>query len=96
VPLYPWVVQRGDLALSERSGAVLAIAPGEWFDGCPVVREEQVSGGLHLCIDAYLDPSSGRALAVDVHPHGSGRTFSTAPGRWTGALARHEGSGRDR
>jgi N-methylhydantoinase B len=85
IPLYPGVVQCGDLAVSEHSGAVLATAPDHWTDGCPVLADRVSSGGLDLHVETYLDPSSGRALAVDVRPDGSDRTFSSFPDRWVGA-----------
>jgi N-methylhydantoinase B len=83
VPLYPGVVQRGRLAVSEHSGAVLAAAPDDWLDGCPVLREDLSIGGFRLVQEAYLDPRSGRTLAVDVRPDGSARTFAIEPRRWT-------------
>jgi N-methylhydantoinase B len=83
--LYPGVVQRGAYAVSEASGAVLAVAPTEWLDGCPVLEEQVNSGGLRLCIEAYLDPATGRTLAVDVRPAGAHRTFAARPARWTTA-----------
>jgi hypothetical protein len=64
---------------------VLAAAPDDWLDGCPVLREELSVGGFRLVQDTYLDPITGRSLAVDVRPEGSSRTFASAPRRWTGA-----------
>jgi N-methylhydantoinase B len=82
VALYPGVVQIGRWAVSEHSGAVLAEAPDDWLDGCPVLREDRSIGGFRLVQDVHLDPRTGRALAVDVRPDGSTRTFSSLPRRW--------------
>jgi N-methylhydantoinase B len=85
VALYPGVVQRGADAFSEASGALLAHAPDHWTDGCPVVEEHVTAGELALVVDTYLDPRTGRALAVDVRPEGAARTFTSMPGRWAHA-----------
>ncbi len=84
-PLYPGVVQRGRVALSEISGAPLAITPHHWTDGCPVVEERWQRGGLALLVEAYLDPLTGHTLCVDVRPEGAERTFTTLPRRWVEA-----------
>jgi N-methylhydantoinase B len=81
-PLYPGVEQRGRLAVSSRSGAVLAEAPDHWTDGCPVLAERRQTGDLILHVEAYLDPLTGHTLAVDVRPEGIERTFTTLPDRW--------------
>jgi N-methylhydantoinase B len=81
-PLYPGVVQRGRWAVSEETGAVLAQAPDHWTDGCPVIEERVQHGRLELVVETYLDPRSGRTLAVDVRPTGAARTFTSAPTRW--------------
>ena len=62
-------------------GATL-LMPDDWLDGCPVLREELTIGGFRLVQDTYLDPITGRSLAVDVRPDGSARTFDAAPRRW--------------
>ncbi len=85
VPLYPGVVQRGDVAYSESSGAPLAVAPHHWTDGCPVIAEYVTHGHLDLVIETYLDPQTGDALAVDVRPVSAERTFTSAPARWATA-----------
>ncbi len=84
-PLYPGVEQQGRLAVSTRSGAVLAEAPDHWTDGCPVLEERRQAGELILHIEAYLDPLTGHALVVDVRPEGIERTFTTLPTRWVTA-----------
>ena len=83
VPLYPGIVQRGNLAVSEFSGAVLAIAPGNWLDGCPVLDTpiDDRAGGTIM--RAHLDPGSGRALFVDVIRKGDGPSIEACPIRWT-------------
>jgi N-methylhydantoinase B len=86
LPLYPGVVQRGPLAVAEDSGAVLAVAPGHWTDGCPRVEQQTVTGpGREYVTRTYLDPVSGRALHVEVALIGDGRTFEALPRRWTAA-----------
>ena len=82
IPLYPGVVQRGSVAFGEESGAALAIAPHHWTDGCPVITERVTHGHLDLVIEAYLDPVTGRSLAVDVRPESAERTFTSNPTRW--------------
>ena len=88
-PLYPGVAQRGSLAVSEASGAVLARAPDHWTDGCPMIVNRITNGNLALAFETYLDPVTGSALAVDVRPEGSERTFSSAPERWVTASVRN-------
>ncbi len=58
-PLYPGVIQRGRWAVSEQTGAVLAIAPDHWTDGCPVIEEHLSYGRLELVVETYLDPPLG-------------------------------------
>lgn len=85
LPLYPGVVQRGNLALSEWSGAVLAIAPGSWLDGCPTLDmpiDERAGGTIAR---AHLDPVSGRMLFVDVIRKGDSPSIAVCPDRWAKA-----------
>ena len=86
-PLHPGVVQRGDLAISTCSGAVLAQAPGNWLDGCPVLdtRIDERVGGLYT--RAHLDPVTGRTLHVDVIRAGDPVGIAVLPIRWTRAGA---------
>ncbi len=84
-PLCPGVVQRGDVAVAERSGAPLAVAPDHWTDGCPVLVETRSGLGPTVEIRAYLDPRTGRSLYVEAVPGGSPRWFEVSPRRWTGA-----------
>ena len=83
-PLAAGVVQRGGVAVAERSGAPLALSPDSWTQGCPRIFG---FGGDSDEIDrvAYLDPETGDLLAVDVTPKGYGPSFSIAPRRWTDA-----------
>ncbi|MBW8753849.1 MAG: hydantoinase B/oxoprolinase family protein [Sphingomonadales bacterium] len=85
VPLYPGVVQRGNLAVSECSGAVLAVAPGNWLDGCPVLDTpiDDRAGGTIM--RAHLDPATGRALFVDVIRKSDGPSIAVLPDRWARA-----------
>lgn len=85
LPLYPGVVQRGDLAISERSGAILARSPGCWTDGCPtLVQKRRTKAGIEVAVVTYLDPFTGHALAVDSRVSGEGASFGSAPERWVG------------
>jgi N-methylhydantoinase B len=85
VPLYPGVVQRGNLAVSECSDAVLAVAPGNWLDGCPVLDTaiDDRAGGTIM--RAHLDPVTGRALFVDVIRQSDGPSIAVLPERWARA-----------
>ena len=76
------VVQRGARAISDQSGAVLAVAPDHWTDGCPVLVETRSDLGPEVHIRSYLDPVSGRALFVEAVPAGAPRSFESAPERW--------------
>ncbi|WP_446654553.1 hydantoinase B/oxoprolinase family protein [Blastomonas sp.] len=82
--LHVGVEQRGSVAVSERSGAPLAISPAHWTDGCPRLVEPGGAKG-HYQLVRYLDPVTGYALAVDVVAQGLERAFSTQPRRWTDA-----------
>ncbi|MCB2073919.1 MAG: hydantoinase B/oxoprolinase family protein [Novosphingobium sp.] len=85
VPLYPGVVQRGNLAVSEYSGAVLAVAPGNWLDGCPVLDTHVDDRAGGTIARAHLDPVSGRLLYVDVIRKGDGPGIEISPERWAKA-----------
>jgi hypothetical protein len=88
VPLYPGVVQRGNLAVSECSGEVLAVAPGNWLDGCPVIDTpiDDRAGGTIM--RAHLDPATGRALFVDVIRQSDGPSIAVLPERWAQAQSK--------
>jgi len=81
-PLYVAVEQWGSVAVSARTGAPLALSPRSWTDGCPTIHHFMPS---HPDVDivAYLDPSSGHLLAVDVRLEGGERSFDSSPDRWT-------------
>ena len=81
-PLYLGVAQQGSLAISERSGAPLAVAPDHWTDGCPVLVETRSDLGPAVDIRSYLDPETGYALFVEAVPAGAPRSFEIAPTRW--------------
>jgi N-methylhydantoinase B len=84
-PLYPGVVQRGHLAIAEQSGAVLAVAPHSWLDGCPVLETPVAAGDSRVVVRAHLDPSTGRMLLVDVVRPGDPPSIEVAPARWADA-----------
>lgn len=70
-------------AISEHSGAPLAIAPPHWTDGCPVLEERLSGEGPGVVVRSYLDPLTGRALYVEAVPAGEPRSFELSPNRWT-------------
>jgi N-methylhydantoinase B len=86
-PLYPGVIQRGNLAVAEASGAVLAVAPSNWLDGCPVLDMPIDERGGGAVARAHLDPASGRMLYVDVIRRTDGPSMEIRPDRW--AMAGH-------
>lgn len=82
--LYPGVEDQGGVAVSLRSGALLAKSPDHWTEGCP-----RIHGFLdsHPSVDivAYLDPLTGHTLVVDVVKIGDvERGFGCLPDFWTG------------
>ena len=92
-PLYPGVLQRGNLAVSELSGTVLAVAPDNWLDGCPVLDTAIDERGGGTIARAHLDPASGRMLFVDVLRRGDGASIECRPDRW--ARANEHGAGHN-
>jgi N-methylhydantoinase B len=83
LPLFPGIVQRGARAVSERSGATLAVAPAHWTDGCPVLEEPYDGPGpVPLILRSYLDPVTGHALQTELVPRGESRSFVMLPDRW--------------
>jgi len=82
-PLYPGVVQIGNVAVAEATNAPLAIAPDHWTEGCPVLVDRRSPAGPAVEVRAYLDPQSGRSLYVEAVPAGSDRSFEISPRRWT-------------
>ncbi|MDG2004021.1 MAG: hydantoinase B/oxoprolinase family protein [Novosphingobium sp.] len=84
-PLYPGVVQRGNLAVSEWSGTVLAVAPGNWLDGCPVIDTHVDDRAGGTITRSHLDPASGRLLFVDVLRIQDVPSMDVLPLRWTQA-----------
>jgi N-methylhydantoinase B len=88
-PHYPGIVQHGAMLYAEASGAPLAVAPGHWTDGCPVLEERRwAEGDPDVVYRSFLDPLTGRALHVEVALAGTPRSFATAPRRWTAQQAR--------
>jgi N-methylhydantoinase B len=87
-PLYPGVVSRSGYAFAEQSNAPLACAPNHWTDGCPVLTTRMPSRlARDIMVDMYLDPATGRSLAVDCRFDGSPRSFDIFPKHWTDAVA---------
>jgi N-methylhydantoinase B len=84
-PLYPGVVQHGDLAVAEQSGALLAVAPGNWLDGCPVLDTLLDERAGQLVVRRYLDPLTGRILFADVQFADEGPGMEIRPRRWADA-----------
>ena len=89
-------IQLGNLAVAEESGAVLAVAPDNWLDGCPVLETQidERAGGTVL--RSHLDPATGRALFVDVTRLGDAPSIEIRPHRWAVAghnLPKVEGAG---
>ncbi|MBB3085533.1 hydantoinase B/oxoprolinase family protein [Geodermatophilus sabuli] len=80
LPIAPGVDQRGGVAVSARSGAVLAHAPAHWTDGCPVLVEA-VADGVET--RSYLDPATGHILHTEVALAGEPRSFESSPLRWS-------------
>ncbi|WP_328810505.1 hydantoinase B/oxoprolinase family protein [Rhodococcus sp. NBC_00294] len=78
-PIAAGVEQRGGVAVSARSGAVLALAPAHWTDGCPLLVEE-VAHGVET--RSYLDPGTGHILHTEVATAGDERSFESSPKRW--------------
>lgn len=92
--LFHGIVQVGDLAVAESSGAVLARAPGHWTDGCFVSESIRSSPiGTRWIQRSYLDPLNGLALHVEAVPIDAPRSFRVEPQRWT-ALASGDERGR--
>ncbi len=84
LPLYPGVVHHGGVARSEASGALLALAPHHWTEGCPALVERRPEGGPEVVTRSYLDPSTGAILYAEVAVAGAPRGFASEPDHWTG------------
>jgi N-methylhydantoinase B len=87
-PLFPGIVQRGDIAVAEVSGAVLARAPDHWTDGCPVLIEMLYDDDRPGVISrSWLDPQTGSNLHVEAVLAEDPERFMVAPRRWVEARA---------
>jgi N-methylhydantoinase B len=84
-PLYPGVIQRGAFALAEQSGAVLAVSPGNWLDGCPVLDTLLDERAGRLVVRSHLDPLTGRILFADVLFEDEEPGMEIRPKRWAEA-----------
>ena len=88
LPLFPGIVQVGNRAVSEHSGAVLAVAPDHWTDGCLTLDETNVgSNGYVVTVRSYLDPLTGQRLFDELLLPDGTRSFACSPDRWTGRAA---------
>jgi N-methylhydantoinase B len=87
IPLYHGVLRRGRLAVAALSGAILAVAPDHWTDGCAVLEERHTVRGVDWLTRTYLDPVDGRALQSEAVPPLAARSFTTMPRHWTDAGA---------
>jgi N-methylhydantoinase B len=87
LPLYAGIVQQGDKAVAERSGAVLAEAPDHWTDGCRTLDETDVApNGFTMETRSYLDPITGECLFHELRRPDGARSFESSPDRWTGRM----------
>ena len=84
-PLYPGVVQHGRLAVAEASGALLAVAPQNWLDGCPTLDRLLDSPAGELVVRSHVDPLTGRILFADVQFADEGPGMEVRPLRWVEA-----------
>ena len=88
MPLYRGIVQLGDKAVAERSGAVLATAPDHWTDGCRTLDETNVApNGFVMAARSYLDPLTGECLFHEHRRPDGIRSFESSPNRWTGRVS---------
>ena len=85
MPLLPGILQVGNRALAEGSGAVLAVAPRSWAEGCPTLDAEDTGpNGFTVKTRTYLDPLTGEQLLVELLlPDESQRSFECTPARWS-------------
>ena len=81
LPLYPGVRQRNGIAYAERSGTPLARSPEQWTTGCPVLQSA-AGPGPGIVTRAYLDPSDGTMLMVEVTPQHAGAVMEVKPDHW--------------
>jgi len=82
LPLYPGVIQRGNRAVAELSGALLAVSPGNWLDGCLVLDTAIDDRAGPLVLRQHLDPLAGRILYADVTFAGESPSIEVRPFRW--------------
>ena len=81
-PLYPGIIQIGNVAVAEESGAILAVAPDNWLDGCPVLDMPVDERGGGIVARAHLDPLTGRMLFVDVLRRDDAPSIEICTDRW--------------
>ena len=86
LPLFPGIVQVGRTAVSVHSGAVLAIAPDPWIEGCSTIDETDVgANGFVVTTRSYLDPITGDRLFQEILRPDGVLSFECSPDRWTRA-----------
>ena len=86
LPLFPGIVQVGRTAVSVQSGAVLAIAPDPWIEGCSTIDETDVgANGFVVTTRSYLDPITGDRLFQEILRPDGVLSFECSPDRWTRA-----------
>ena len=95
LPLFPGVLQYGDIAVAEASGARLARAPDHWTMGCACLIERlwPEGQGPDVIYRSWLDPLTGRALQVEAVVDGDTDSFMVAPRRWTEAGTEAQAAG---
>ncbi len=81
-PIYPGIVQVAGRAIAGSSGAVLALAPGNWLDGCPTLDTRLDGRAGDLVLRAHLDPLTGRMLFADIVFAEEGPGIEIRPERW--------------
>jgi N-methylhydantoinase B len=83
LPFYPGVIQHGEFAVAEQSGALLAVAPSNWLDGCPILDTFLDDRAGELVARQHLDPLTGRVLYADVTLVEDKPSIEIRPLRWT-------------
>jgi N-methylhydantoinase B len=87
LPLFPGIVQVGRTAVSVQSGAVLAVAPDPWIEGCPTIDDtDSGANGFVVSIRSYLDPITGDRLFQEILRPDGVLSFECSPDRWAKAV----------
>jgi hypothetical protein len=64
---------------------LLAVAPGNWLDGCPTLDRLLDDRAGQLVVRSHLDPLSGRMLFADVLFADETPSMEIRPRRWAEA-----------